>query len=68
MPPIASVVNPIDLTPDMFQPERLARFAKALEVIADDPNIDIVCELMGGTGAGSHGRPSDVVTDMRTQY
>jgi acetate---CoA ligase (ADP-forming) len=42
VPPIASVANPIDLTPDMFQPDRLARFAQALETIADDPNIDIV--------------------------
>jgi len=42
VPPIASVVNPIDLTPDMFQPQWLAKFSKALGTIADDPNIDIV--------------------------
>ncbi len=42
VPPIASVANPIDLTPDMFQPEWLASFPKALQAIADDPNIDAV--------------------------
>ena len=42
VPPIASTANPVDLTPDMFQPEWLARFCEALTTIASDPNIDIV--------------------------
>jgi len=42
MPPIASVSNPIDLTPDTFKPEWLAQFPRVLDAIAADPNIDIV--------------------------
>lgn len=40
VPPIASVANPIDLTPDTYnQPNWLALFPQALDIIAADPNI-----------------------------
>jgi acetyltransferase len=42
VPAIASVANPIDLTPDMFQPEWMSCFLQALQAIADDPGIDSV--------------------------
>lgn len=41
--PIASIQNPIDLTPQTFNQERwFATFSDALDTIAADPNIDIV--------------------------
>jgi len=42
VPPIASVANPIDLTPDMFQPEWLPQFFHALDTIAADAKVDMV--------------------------
>ncbi len=41
--PIASIANPIDLTPETYnRPNWLALFPQALDVIAADPNIHIV--------------------------
>jgi acyl-CoA synthetase (NDP forming) len=43
VPPIASIANPIDLTPQAFnQDQWFATFGKALDVIAADPSVDIV--------------------------
>jgi acetyltransferase len=40
VPPIASIVNPIDVTPETYnQPAWFSRFPQALDVIAADPNI-----------------------------
>jgi acetyltransferase len=41
--PLASVTNPIDLTPDTYnRPEWLARFPEALDAIAADPGVHTV--------------------------
>jgi acetyltransferase len=41
--PLASIANPIDLTPDTYsQPQWLARLPEALDVIAADPGIHTV--------------------------
>ncbi len=41
--PLASIANPIDLTPDTYnQPDWLARLPQALDVIAADPSIHTV--------------------------
>ncbi len=40
VPPIASLANPIDVTPATFQPQWIAKFPTALDVIASDPAID----------------------------
>ena len=53
VPPIASVANPIDLTPDMFQPEWLAKFPDALEAIAADPNIDMLFMPLSAMARGA---------------
>lgn len=43
VPPIASIANPIDLTPQAFNQEQwFATFDKALDAIAADPNVDIL--------------------------
>lgn len=43
VPPIASIENPIDLTPQAFNQESwFGGFGKALDVIAADPGVDIV--------------------------
>lgn len=41
-PPIASVANPVDLTPDMLQPKWLELFPAALDALAADPAIHTV--------------------------
>lgn len=41
-PPIASVANPVDFTPDMLQPKWLEQFPAALDALAADPAIDTV--------------------------
>ncbi len=53
--PLASVANPIDLTPETYnQPRWLARFPQALDVIAADPAIDT---LFFQCGAMAHRAP-----------
>jgi acetyltransferase len=53
--PLASVTNPIDLTPDTYnQPKWLALFPRALDVIAADPNVDT---LLFQVGAMLHRAP-----------
>jgi len=42
VPSIASVANPLDLTPDMFGSEWLPKFPAALDTIAADPQIDML--------------------------
>lgn len=55
VPSIASVHNPVDLTPQSFNdPDYLARFPDTLQVIAEDPNIDMV---LGQFGPMSNGAP-----------
>lgn len=49
MPPIASLANPIDLTPETYnQPQWLELFPKALDVIAADPNVQTLFFQCGG--------------------
>ncbi|MGE3923436.1 MAG: acetate--CoA ligase family protein [Lautropia sp.] len=52
VPPIASIANPIDLTPATFQPRWLARFPEALETIASDPAIDTVFFALNAMATG----------------
>src|SRR5581483_7011239 len=40
LPPIASLANPVDVTPATFQPAWIGKFPDALAAIADDPDID----------------------------
>jgi acetyltransferase len=40
VPPMASIANPVDVTPDAFRPGWLEHFPQALGAIADDPSID----------------------------
>lgn len=50
VPPIASITNPIDLTPETYnQPNWLALFPRALDVIAADPNIHTLLFQVGAT-------------------
>ncbi|MFC7399299.1 acetate--CoA ligase family protein [Chelatococcus sp. GCM10030263] len=43
VPPIASIANPIDVTPQVYNQDKwFACFSEALDVIAADPGIDIV--------------------------
>ena len=54
LPPIASLANPVDVTPQTFnQPEYLARFTDALVTVADDPGIDAVLVLFGPMSRGT---------------
>ena len=49
--PLASTMNPIDLTPSVYnQPEFFARFGDALDLIAADPAIDSVLVQFGPMG------------------
>ncbi len=49
--PLASVANPIDLTPETYnQPQWLARLPEALDVIAEDPHVDTVFLQLGASG------------------
>jgi acyl-CoA synthetase (NDP forming) len=53
--PLASTVNPIDLTPETYnQPRWLALFPQALDVIAADPGVDT---LFFQCGAMAHRAP-----------
>ena len=48
VPPIASITNPFDLTPDSYnRAEYLARFPDALEEIAGDPSVHTVLFQLG---------------------
>lgn len=48
VPPIASIANPFDLTPDAYnRPEWLAKFPDALAAIASDPAIDVLIFQLG---------------------
>jgi acyl-CoA synthetase (NDP forming) len=49
--PLASVANPIDLTPETYnQPRWLARLPEALAVIAADPSVHTVFLQLGAAG------------------
>jgi acetyltransferase len=49
--PLASVGNPIDLTPDTYnQPQWLARLPEALDVIAADPGVHTLFLQVGAAG------------------
>jgi acyl-CoA synthetase (NDP forming) len=51
VPPIASIANPIDLTPEVYnQPSWLERLPQALEVIAADPGLDALLFQGGPMG------------------
>jgi acetate---CoA ligase (ADP-forming) len=48
VPPIASIQNPIDVTPQAFNSERyFATFPDALDTIAADEGIDMICCQFG---------------------
>jgi acetyltransferase len=63
--PIASTQNPIDLTPQTFNSEKwFATFPEALDVIASDPNIDIVfCQF--GPQAQRGVETAKIIADLR---
>ena len=47
-PPLASLVNPFDLTPQVYtQPDSFTRFGATLDAIAADPGIDAVYVQFG---------------------
>jgi acetyltransferase len=51
VPPIASIANPIDLTPEVYnQPTWLARLPRVLDVIAADPGLDALLFQGGPMG------------------
>jgi acyl-CoA synthetase (NDP forming) len=51
VPPIASIGNPIDLTPQAFNQEKwFATFGQSLDVIASDPGVDTVMLLFAPMG------------------
>lgn len=51
VPPIASIDNPIDLTPQAFNQEKyFATFGRAVDVIASDPGVDSVMLLFAPVG------------------
>jgi acyl-CoA synthetase (NDP forming) len=54
LPPIASVANPVDVTPQTFnQAGYLATFTDALLTVAGDPGIDAVLALFGPMSRGT---------------
>ena len=60
VPPIASIANPFDLTPDAYnKPEWFAKFPQAVRVIAADPNMHT---LFFQLGAIAH--KADAIIDM----
>jgi acetate---CoA ligase (ADP-forming) len=62
LPPIASLTNPVDVTPQTFnQPDYLARFTDALVTIAADPGIDAVLTVLGPMSRGA----DDVIHSLR---
>jgi acyl-CoA synthetase (NDP forming) len=67
LPPIASLANPVDVTPQTFnQPEYLARFTDALMTVADDQGIDAVLVLFGPMSRGTD-EVIDSLARLRTQ-
>jgi acyl-CoA synthetase (NDP forming) len=42
LPPIASTVNPVDMTPDMFQAQWLAKLPEVIDAVASDPGVDLL--------------------------
>ncbi len=61
VPAIASVANPIDLTPDMFQPEFLQKFPAAMDAIAADPNVDMLLFPLSAMARGATEVARDLV-------
>jgi acyl-CoA synthetase (NDP forming) len=60
VPPIASIANPFDLTPDAYnKPKWFAKFPDAVRVIATDPNVHT---LFFQLGAIAH--KADAIIDM----
>jgi acetyltransferase len=47
LPPLSSVVNPVDTTAGYPRPEHAEDFQSAFEVLLADPGIDQVCVLFG---------------------
>jgi acyl-CoA synthetase (NDP forming) len=65
VPPIASIANPIDVTPDAYnQAKWLELFPRALDEIAADPNVDTLLFLCGAT-AHKAGEIMDNVCSLR---
>ncbi|WP_049564084.1 acetate--CoA ligase family protein [Streptomyces sp. SBT349] len=53
VPAIASVRNPVDLTPEAFnKPEMLKNLPAVLDAIAADPGVDILLAQMGAMDSG----------------
>jgi acyl-CoA synthetase (NDP forming) len=64
VPPIASVANPIDLTPEVYnQPRWLERLPQALDVIAADPNLDALL-FQGGPMGQRLDEMIDAITEL----
>jgi acyl-CoA synthetase (NDP forming) len=67
VPPIASITNPIDLTPEVYnQPTWLERLPQALDVIAADPGLDAL--LFQGGPMGQHlDEMIEVISELHTR-
>lgn len=62
VPSIATIANPIDLTPEAFRtPESRERFGPVLDALEDDPSVGSIVLLMGPMGAGGSEIASQVV-------
>lgn len=65
--PIASVANPIDLTPETYnQPKWFALFPQALDVVAADPNIHALFFQCGPMSRGAE-ELVDVISALRSR-
>jgi acyl-CoA synthetase (NDP forming) len=65
--PIASVANPIDLTPETYnQPKWFALFPEALDVVAADPNIHTLFFQCGPMSRGAE-ELVDVISALRSR-
>jgi acyl-CoA synthetase (NDP forming) len=53
VPAIASIANPVDLTPAAFGPQWLAQFPAALDGIAADPNVDALLFPLSAMAQGA---------------
>lgn len=53
VPSIASIANPVDLTPAAFGPQFLARYPATLDTIAADPNIDALVLPLSAMAQGA---------------
>jgi len=53
VPPIASLANPIDVTPATFEPQWRSKFPAALDVIASDPAIDALYVPLSAMAQGA---------------